>query len=94
MKAITMIDEEKTADITFPEEEVLRTQTSIEKRLWCIKKAIKLGKLFNDKVEIHFKDSEGKKTVNSVIVRIKDDKITLKHGESIPVCRILDIKTR
>jgi|GEM_PF-3784023 len=91
MKVSQLIDEEKIASLKFPEREVLTGKTNIEKRLWRIQKAIELGVMFNEKIEVRFKDGEGVKAAHTVITAIENDKIILKHGAALPICRVLDV---
>lgn len=86
-----LVDKEIIGNLRFPDEEVLDLHDSMQKRQYELERAASLG---TDKVKIKilFRDSEGLKQVETTVWAVTKDRVVLKHGATIPIKRIHEIK--
>ncbi len=86
-----LVDKEIIGNLHFPEDEILTSAESKEKREYELQRAASLG---TDKVKIKilFEDSEGLKQVETTVWAVTKDRVVLKHGATIPIKRIHEIK--
>ena len=86
-----LVDKEIIANLHFPSEEVLTSPELKQGRTYELERAASLG---NDKVKIKilFEDSEGLKQVETTVWAVTHERIVLKHGATIPINRIHEIK--
>jgi hypothetical protein len=86
-----LVDKEIVGSLHFPSEEILTTTESKQKREYELVRAASLG---TDKVKIKilFEDSEGLKQVETTVWAVTKERIVLKHGATIPIMRIHEIK--
>lgn len=87
----TQIKKEQILLQQFVLDEVLSDQDQISKRKQKLSHAIKLGKLFYEKVRIVFETSEGPKSVIERIWEASSKYVILKGGMIIPLCCIKEI---
>lgn len=87
-----IIDKEAIPSLYFPDSEVLTSLSEIEKRFDDLQKAAQLGNGDHVKMKIYFEDSEGLKRVETTVWAVTDKRIILKHGATIPINRIREIK--
>jgi uncharacterized protein (UPF0248 family) len=86
------IEKERIAQLHFPSEEVLTSIESIVQRSAELDKASRLGNMDKLKFKIVFEDNEGVKQVETTIWAVTKESVVLKHGLTIPVHRIHEIK--
>jgi len=86
-----LVDKEIIGNLNFPAEEVLNSPELKQKREYELERAASLG---TDKVKIKilFEDSEGLKQVETTVWAVTKDRVVLKHGATIPIKRIHEIK--
>jgi hypothetical protein len=86
-----LVDKEIIGNLHFPTEEVLISVELKQKREYELVRAASLGK---DKVKIKilFEDSEALKQVETTVWAVTKDRVVLKHGVTIPIKRIHEIK--
>jgi hypothetical protein len=86
-----LIDKEIIGSLQFPGEEVLKSPELQKEREYELTRAASLG---TDKVKIKilFEDSEGLKQVETTVWAVTKERIVLKHGATIPIKRIHEIK--
>ncbi len=93
MENITMIEKENISELKFATTEVLENETSIVKRNYNIRKAVRLGNLYKGKVKIKFRNIAHELIlVHTTIWALGNDYISLKGGKSIPVKAIEEIE--
>lgn len=83
-----LIHKEEISDLHFPKEEILKSETLIKIRKEEIHRAIALGNLEHQKVNIYFSDNQGKKRVETTIWAVTDTAIVLKQNTILPINRI------
>jgi len=86
------IDKEQVAWLYFPEDEVLVSTKTMEKRSLEVQKAAILCNTENINMHIIFEDSEGLKRVETGIWTVTSKRIILNDGATIPINRIHEIK--
>jgi len=86
------VEKEYIASLHFPPNEVLGSPEEIKQRKTDIERGRFVGNAFKGKVEIHFKDSEGLKQVETTIWAITETRVMLKNNMSIPLNRIFKVK--
>lgn len=86
-----LVDKEIIGTLHFPTEEILSSNELKQKRQYELERAASLG---TDKVKIKilFEDNEGLKQVETTVWAVTKDRIVLKHGATIPIKRIHEIK--
>jgi hypothetical protein len=86
-----LVDKEIVGNLHFPQEEVLSLHNGQKEREYELERATSLG---TDKVKIKiiFEDSEGLKQVETTVWAVTKDRVVLKHGVTIPINRIHEIK--
>ena len=86
-----LVDKEIIGNLHFPHEEILSSHELKLKREYELERAASLG---TDKVKIKilFEDTEGLKQVETTVWAVTKDRVVLKHGATIPINRIHEIK--
>ncbi len=86
-----LVDKEIIGNLHFPAEEVLSSGDYKQKREYELERAASLG---TDKVKIKilFEDAEGLKQVETTVWAVTKERVVLKHGATIPINRIHEIK--
>lgn len=87
-----IIDKEAIGSLHFPETEVLSSAEEIQNRNYELKRAAQLGNGDHVKMKIIFEDNAGLKKVETTIWAVTDKSVILKHGATIPIKRIREIK--
>lgn len=87
-----VIDKEAIGSLHFPESEVLASIDEIQNRNYELKRAAQLGNGDHVKMKIIFEDAEGLKKTETTIWAVTDKSVILKHGATIPIKRIREIK--
>ena len=83
-----LIDKEAISALIFPANEVLEDKDAIIQRKNDLDRALSLGNLEHLKIKIFFEDDLSKKTVETTIWGVTDNRVILKQGVVIPVNRI------
>jgi len=83
-----LIDKENIANLSFPEDDVLSSQTERTNRIKDLKNANELGDLAQYKVKILFEDDSGLKRVETTVWDTTGEQVVLKYGIAIPINRI------
>jgi hypothetical protein len=86
-----LVDKEIIGSLQFPAEEVLTSPDSKVRREYELRRAASLG-TDRVKIKILFEDSKGLKQVETTVWAVTRDSIVLKHGLTIPIKRIHEIK--
>lgn len=89
---IPIIEKEMIKNLHFPKEDVLFSIDDRISRSTDLQRAIALGNIEHQKVEILFQDIEGVKKVETTIWGVTDKEVILKQGSIIPISRIVAIK--
>lgn len=86
-----LVDKEIIGKLHFPATEVLTSHETKQQREYELQRAASLG---TDKVKIKilFEDVEGMKQVETTVWAVTKDSVVLKHGATIPIKRIHEIK--
>jgi len=86
-----LVDKEIIGNLHFPNEEVLVSAELRQEREYELQRASSLG---TDKVKIKivFEDTEGLRQVETTVWAVTKDRVVLKHGATIPINRIHEIK--
>ena len=86
-----LVDKEIIGSLHFPNDEILSSPAQKIERQYELERAASLG---TDKVKIKilFEDSDGLKQVETTVWAVTKDRIVLKHGATIPIKRIHEIK--
>ncbi len=87
-----VVPKEDIPSFQFPRKEVLKDSTAIENRRRKLENATILGNIDHNKCKIIFEDDQGLKQVETTIWCTGETDISLKHGATIPICRIRDVK--
>jgi len=85
------IEKEEIEGLSFPSEEVLKTQEEITTRDLQMQRAMLLGNNYKGKVKIIFEDGECVKQVETTVWGFTDKRVILKKGLLIPIHRIIEI---
>jgi len=86
------IDKEKVAELHFPDTEVLLSNEDVQRRSYELERASQLGNGDHVKIKIIFEDNEGPKQVETTVWAVTKERIVLKHGITIPIKRIHEIR--
>jgi|CXWL01.1.fsa_nt_gi uncharacterized protein (UPF0248 family) len=89
---ISPVQKEEVSLLIFPNEEVLLTAETIEKRRKALEQAVVLGNTYKGKTKIVFEDSDGVKQIDTHIWGLTDKRVILKQGIVIPIHRIHEVK--
>jgi len=86
-----LVDKEIIGNLHFPSDEILSSTDQKQKRQYELERAASLG---TDKVKIKilFEDADGLKQVETTVWAVTKDSVVLKHGATIPIHRIHEIK--
>ena len=87
-----IVSKESIANLSFPNEDVLKTKEEKSNRIFDLEKATTLGNVDHNKIKITFEDSEGLKQVETTIWATTDSRIILKGGVVVPIIRIHEVK--
>lgn len=86
------IDKESIDQCAFPSEEVLEDPAAIADRRKMLERATSMGNTDQTKFKIVFQDAEAVKQVETTIWATGDKNIALKHGKTIPIHRIREVR--
>lgn len=86
------IDKEKVGELHFPDIEVLLIKDEIQRRSYELERASQLGNGDHVKIKIVFEDAEGIKQVETTVWAVTGERVVLKHGITIPIQRIHEIR--
>jgi hypothetical protein len=86
-----LVDKEIVGNLHFPADEVLNSEELKQKREYELHRASSLGNA-KVKIKILFEDAEGLKQVETTVWAVTKDRVVLKHGVTIPITRIHEIK--
>ena len=86
-----LVDKEIIDKLHFPDEEVLTSNDLKLQRDYELKRSASLG-TDRVKIKILFEDNEGLKQVETTVWAVSKDSIVIKHGATIPIKRIHEIK--
>jgi len=79
--------------LRFPKEDVITNQADKKTRLFCLKRAMRLGNLLKNKVSIYFKDSHDKLIqIKTTVWGVTQKDVILKKGTTIPLHRIVAVE--
>lgn len=87
------IEKENISRLRFPLKEVLKSALEIGQRMADLHRGLLLGNIHKGKVKIIFEDSETMKQVETTIWALTDNRVILKQGAGIPLCRIHKVMT-
>ena len=90
-KEFQLIDKESVKGLHFPNVDVLAEKADIIQRMNDLDRALSLGNLEHGKIKIFFEDDISKKTIETTIWGVTDNRVILKQGLVIPVNRIYKI---
>lgn len=82
------IEKEKIENLKFPSEEVLSDESQISARRNNLSRALSLGNLEHGKIRIYFEDDSSCKVVETTVWGVTDERVILKQGLVIPICRV------
>jgi hypothetical protein len=88
IKDFELIEKEQIGILLFPTSEVLHDKADILQRKNDLDRALTLGNLEHVKIKIFFEDDSSKKSVETTIWGVTDNRVILKQGVVIPVNRI------
>lgn len=86
------IQKESLDQCEFPSEEVLEDENAIAERRNMLERATSMGNTEQTKFKIVFQDREAVKQVETTIWATGDRNISLKHGHTIPIHRIREVR--
>jgi uncharacterized protein (UPF0248 family) len=86
------IPKESIDQCEFPSQEVLSDSQAIAERRKMLERATSMGNTDNTKFKIIFQDDQGIKQVETTIWATGDRNISLKHGNTIPIHRIHELR--
>jgi uncharacterized protein (UPF0248 family) len=86
------IPKESVDQCEFPSEEVLEDPAAIADRRKMLERATSMGNTEHTKFKIVFQDDEAVKQVETTIWATGDRNISLKHGKTIPIHRIREVR--
>jgi hypothetical protein len=92
VKAPETIEKEKVASLHFPETEVLAAKDDLQRRTYELERASQLGNGDHVKIKIVFEDNENIKQVETTVWAVTEGRVVLKHGITIPINRIHEIR--
>lgn len=86
-----LVDKEIIGNLHFPSDEILSSSDEQQQRHYELQRAASLG-TDRVKMKILFEDSDGLKQVETTVWAVTKDRVVLKHGATIPISRIHEIK--
>ena len=89
---VSHITKEEIRHLHFPHHEVLSDHHAIELRKTHLEKSVVLGNTYKSKSKLIFEDSEGMRQIETHIWGLTEKWVILKHGITIPIRRIHDVK--
>jgi hypothetical protein len=87
------IEKENISKLRFPVKEVLKSALEIGQRMADLHRGLLLGNIHKGKVKIIFEDGESVRQVETTIWALTDNRVILKQGLGIPLCRIHKVMT-
>lgn len=87
------IEKENISKLRFPLKEVLKSALEIGQRMADLHRGLLLGNIHKGKVRIVFEDNESVRQVETTIWALTDNRVILKQGLGIPLCRIHKVMT-
>jgi hypothetical protein len=85
------IAKELVSELRFPSKEVLKNPDDIRRRKTELERAALLGNVEKCKVRIIFEDEVSLRMVETTIWAVTDERVVLKGGVVIPMCRIVEV---
>jgi hypothetical protein len=93
MKTIHQIDKNEVLVLAFPEYDVLDDESTKEKRMFRVNRALLLGNLYKQKVKIFFRSkNEIEHTIETTVWGITEKYVLLKGHLCIPINAISTIE--
>jgi hypothetical protein len=92
IKRPVIIEKERVGELHFPEIEVLISSEDIQRRNYELERASQLGNNDHVKIKIMFEDNDGLKQVETTVWAVTKERVVLKHGITIPIKRIHEIR--
>lgn len=92
IKKPVSIEKEKVAELHFPDNEVLLTSEDVQRRTYELERASQLGNGDHVKIKIIFEDTDNIKQVETTVWAVTKERVVLKHGITIPIRRIHEIR--
>ena len=92
IKRPVIIEKERVGELHFPEIEVLISSEDIQRRSYELERASQLGNGDHVKIKIMFEDNDGLKQVETTVWAVTKERVVLKHGITIPIKRIHEIR--
>lgn len=92
VKKPVSIEKEQVAELHFPEMDVLISKEDVVKRSYELERASQLGNGGHIKIKIIFEDTDSVKQVETTVWAVTKDRVVLKHGITIPIRRIHEIR--
>ncbi len=89
---IQTIEKEKIPELHFPKTEVLEDNQKKLQRKLDLERALILGNGSKSKVKIIFIYDQSTKQVETTIWGLTEDRVILKKGVMIPICRIIEVR--
>jgi hypothetical protein len=86
------IEKEMVAGLHFPDDEVLLSAEDVQRRTYELERASQLGNGDHVKIKIMFEDTDGLKQVETTVWAVTKERVVLKHGITIPIKRIHEIR--
>ena len=86
-----LVDKEIIGSLHFPSDEILISPDMQQQREYDLERAASLG-TDRVKMKILFEDENGLKQVETTVWAVTKDRVVLKHGVTIPIKRIHEIK--
>lgn len=86
------IEKEKIENLKFPFDEVLSDESLIATRRMNLARALSLGNLEHSKIRIYFEDDHSCKMVETTVWGVTDERVILKQGLVIPICRVHSVE--
>ena len=86
-----LIEKENIVTLSFPEEDVLSSNSERADRIKDLKNARELGDLAQYKVKILFEDDSGPKRVETTVWNTTRKEVVLKYGVAIPIKRVFRV---
>ena len=88
---VQMIEKEQIQFLNFPQKEVLHNKQDKSDRCIDLKRAMSLGNLEQEKVNIVFADDQGAKKVETTVWGVTSKSVILKQSMVIPLERIISV---
>ncbi|MDF1673203.1 MAG: hypothetical protein P1U41_06835 [Vicingaceae bacterium] len=91
-ESLFYLDKELIEHLKFPSEDIIDCKNEKKERETQLKKSVRLGNHYKQKVKIYFKDFNLNLCVETTIWHVGQKYINLKGGVSLPVRRIYKVE--